>query len=130
MKSNNIETSMTSYGVEPINQVRLNNKNKKLHSSNMNEEILIYPNSMNREDLSKMTKQQLIDMLLGQKPIKPEEAKRPIPASRKFGVKQMIRYFENNPIPAYRPVPAPRIKKQKPIPTVRQKIKHFENLSD
>ena len=29
---------------------------------------IIYPISMNREDLSKMTKQQLIDMLLGQKP--------------------------------------------------------------
>ena len=29
---------------------------------------IIYSNSMNREDLSKMTKQQLIDMLLGQKP--------------------------------------------------------------
>lgn len=34
----------------------------------MNMENLIYTINMNREDLSKMTKQQLIDMLLGQKP--------------------------------------------------------------
>ena len=34
----------------------------------MNMENLIYTVNMNREDLSKMTKQQLIDMLLGQKP--------------------------------------------------------------
>ena len=31
------------------------------------ENQIIYSNSMNREDLSKMTKQQLIDMLLGKK---------------------------------------------------------------
>ena len=49
-------------------QVRLNDKNKKLYSSNMNMENLIYTINMSREDLSKMTKQQLIDMLLGQKP--------------------------------------------------------------
>ena len=28
-----------------------------------------------------------------------EEARRPIPAPRKMGVKQLIRYFENNPVP-------------------------------
>ena len=49
-------------------QVCLNDKNKKLYCSNMNMENLIYTINMNREDLSKMTKQQLIDMLLGQKP--------------------------------------------------------------
>ena len=35
---------------------------------------------------------------------------------RKMGVKQLIRYFENNPIPPYRPIPAPRTKKQQPQP--------------
>lgn len=49
-------------------QVCLNDKNKRLYGSNMNMENLIYTINMNREDLSKMTKQQLIDMLLGQKP--------------------------------------------------------------
>ena len=37
-------------------QVCLNDKNKKLYSSNMNMENLIYTINMNREDLSKMTK--------------------------------------------------------------------------
>ena len=31
--------------------------------------------------------------------------RRPVPTPRKMGVKQLIRYFENNPIPPYRPVP-------------------------
>lgn len=34
-------------------QVRLNDKNKNLYSSNMNMENLIYTINMNREDLSK-----------------------------------------------------------------------------
>ena len=48
--------------------MRLNDKNKKLYSSNVNMKNLIYTINMNREDLTKLTKQQLIDMLLGQKP--------------------------------------------------------------
>ena len=31
--------------------------------------------------------------------------RRPVPTPRKMGVKQLSRYFENNPIPPYRPVP-------------------------
>ena len=31
--------------------------------------------------------------------------RRPVPTPRKMGVKQLIRYFENNPIPPYRHVP-------------------------
>ena len=34
-----------------------------------------------------------------------EEARRPIPAPRKMGVKQLIRFFQNNPIPL---IPAPQ----------------------
>ena len=34
-----------------------------------------------------------------------EEARRPIPAPRKMGVKQLIRFFQNNPIPL---IPAPK----------------------
>ena len=37
-------------------------------------------------------------------------------------VQQLIRYFENNPIPSYRPIPAPRTKKQHPIAVPRTKI--------
>ena len=58
-----------------------------------------------------------------------EEARRPIPAPRKMGVKQLIRYFENNNLfKPPRPVPAPRTKKQQPqpqpqpIPAPRTKI--------
>ena len=39
-----------------------------------------------------------------------EEARRPIPAPRKMGVKQLIRFFQNNPIPL---IPAPQ--KRTPI---------------
>ena len=60
-----------------------------------------------------------------------EEARRPIPtprrripdlAPRKMGVKQLIRFFENNPIPPYRPIPAPRTKKQQPVPASKTRI--------
>ena len=60
-----------------------------------------------------------------------EEARLPIPtprrripdlAPRKMGVKQLIRFFENNPIPPYRPIPAPRTKKQQPVPASKTKI--------
>ena len=37
-------------------------------------------------------------------------------------VQQLIRYFENNPIPSYRPIPAPRTKKQHPIAVPQTKI--------
>ena len=39
-----------------------------------------------------------------------------------MGVDQLIRYFENNPIPPYRPIPAPRTKKQQPVPARRTRI--------
>ena len=39
-----------------------------------------------------------------------------------MGVKQLIRYFENNPIPLYRPIAPPRIKKQQPVALPRTKI--------
>ena len=45
----------------------------------------------------------------------------PIPKPRR-NVQHLIRYFENNPIPPYRPIPAPRTKKQQPIAAPRTKI--------
>ena len=56
-----------------------------------------------------------------------EKARRPIPAPRKMGVKQLIRYFENNNLhKPPRPIPAPRKKKPQPrpqpIPAPRTKI--------
>ena len=68
-----------------MSQVRFNDKNKKLYSINNTDQI-IYPISMNREDLSKMTKQQLINMLLGQKP-KTVSAKSAGPVDQTVSVK-------------------------------------------
>ena len=59
------------------------------------------------------------------------EARRPIPTPRrrtlipiprKMGVKQLIRYFKNNPIPPHRPIPPLRTKKQQPVPAPRTRI--------
>ena len=89
-----------------------------------NENKIIYSNSMNtnrnelmRRLLSGVTDDELRNLVRVR-----EEARRPIPAPRKMGVKQLIRYFENNPIPPYRPIPAPRTKKPQPVPTPRTKI--------
>ena len=48
--------------------------------------------------------------------------RRPVPTARKIGLKQLIRYFENNPIPPYRPVPTPKMKKQQPVLAPRTRI--------
>ena len=48
--------------------------------------------------------------------------RRPVPTARKIGIKQLIRYFENNPIPPCRPVPTPRMKKQQPVAAPRTRI--------
>ena len=55
-------------------------------------------------------------------PIPTPRRRIPDPAARKMGVKQLIRFFENNPIPPYRPIPAPRTKKQQPVPASKTKI--------
>ena len=46
----------------------------------------------------------------------------PIPAPRKMRVKQLTRYFDNNPIQPYRPIPARRTKKQQPVAAPKTKI--------
>ena len=56
------------------------------------------------------------------RPIPTPRKRIPTPAPRKMGVKQLIRYFENNPIPLYQPIAPPRIKKQTPIALPRTKI--------
>ena len=56
------------------------------------------------------------------RPIPTPRRRTPIPAPRKMGVKQLIRYFENNLIPPYRLIPTPRMKKQQPMPTPRTRI--------
>ena len=98
--------------------------------SNENNNI-IYSNSMktNRNELIKRLLSGLTDSELENLVRVREEARRPIPAPRKMGVKQLIRYFENNNLfKPPRPIPTPRTKKQQPqpqpqpIPAPRTKI--------
>ena len=102
-------------------------------------------NIMNKNNLSKLTKDQLITLLLAkQKPVPMPRTKKvkPIPYPRK-SVKQMVKDYENtiikppvqfrdgpqpfNIIPpskqfADTPVPKPRMKKMAPVPTQRTQI--------
>ena len=106
-------------------------------------------NNMNKRDLKKLSKSQLIEMLLKRSVKKPEiivvDDTKPVPAPRTYksrppiptprkSVKQMVKEYENNiilpplefrdkPVPAPRtvkPVPTPRT--VKPVPTPRTKI--------
>ena len=100
--------------------------------------------NMNKKDLKKLSKSQLINLLLKQSVMKPKiivvDDTKPVPAPRTYkpkppvptphkSVKQMVKQYEDNIIqpPAefrdnYKPVPAPRTKKnavKKPVPTPR-----------
>ena len=94
--------------------------------------------NMNNSDLKKLSKSELIKLLLKQnarKPIKIEimddkpvpKPRRPVPTPRK-SVKDMVKEYEDNiilPPPVFRdrPIPKPRTEKplQAPIPTPRTK---------
>ena len=101
-------------------------------------------NSMNKSDLKKLSKSELIKLLLkkDKKPVPtPRTVKqiRPIPKPRK-SVKQMVQDYENNIIlppiefrDGYKPVPLPRTKKpvpaprtKKPVPAPRTKIEQTD----
>ena len=99
-------------------------------------------NSMNKSDLKKLSKSELIKLILQQntKPVPAPRTKRPVPAPRtkrpvptpRKSVKELVDYFERQRLPAppsewlqeieqlNRPVPAPRSKK--PVPAPRTKI--------
>ena len=105
---------------------------------------IISTNSMNKHDLSNLTKSQLINLLLKQntkiqllkyklnqesKNDNKIEPRRPIPAPRK-NVKQMVQEYEDNIIPpplefrdGYKPIPKPRT--IKPIPAPRKNVKQM-----
>ena len=91
--------------------------------------------NMNNSDLKKLSKSELIKLLLKQNARKPMDDKpvpkprRPVPTPRK-SVKDMVKEYEDNiisPPPHFRddhkPIPLPRTKKllQSPIPTPRTK---------
>ena len=92
--------------------------------------------NMEKASLKKLSKSQLIKLLLKQENKKPvQQKRRPIPTPRK-SVKEMVKQYEENIIlpPAefrdnYKPVPAPRTKKnavKKPVPTPRTIIKQTD----
>ena len=93
-------------------QMVRSNKNNMIYSNNMKTNR----NELIRRLLSGVTDDELENLVRLR-----EEARRPIPAPRKMGVKQLIRYFENNNL--YKP---PRPEKQQsrpqPIPAPRTKI--------
>ena len=88
------------------------------HSNN----IMSRRNELIRRLLSGLTDSKLENLVRVREEAYPISGRRPpIPKPRR-NVQQLIRYFENNPIPPYRPIPAPRTKKQQPIAAPRTKI--------
>ena len=84
--------------------------------------IMSRRNELIRRLLSGLTDSELENLVRVREEAHPISVRRtPIPKPRR-NVQQLIRYFENNPIPPYRPIPAPRIKKQQPIAAPRTKI--------
>ena len=82
--------------------------------------------NMDKASLKKLSKSQLIKLLLKQENKKPvQQKRRPIPTPRK-SVKEMVKQYQDNII---QPVPAPRTKKnavKKPVPTPRTVIKQID----
>ena len=102
-------------------------------SATHNTQKIISTNYMNKSDLKKLSKSQLIQMLLKQdlemKKFKLRNIKqnndKPIPAPRK-SVKQMVQEYEDNIIlpplefrDDYKPTPKPRTKKPTPLPRTK-----------
>ena len=113
----------------------------KIVRSNENKNKIIYSNSMktNRNELIRRLLSGVTDDELENLVRVREEARRPIPAPRKMGVKQLIRYFENNnlykppitkkqqPQPQPRPIPAPRTKIMEKSKALKGYTKLYEN---
>ena len=79
-------------------------------------------NELIRRLLSGLTDSELENLVRAREEAHPISVRRtPIPKQRR-NVQQLIRYFENNPIPPYRPIPTPRTKKQQPVAAPRAKI--------
>ena len=136
--------------VQPISGMNVVDSRHSLPnlSNAPNKNNMLYYYNMNKSNLSKLTKNQLIELLIAkQKPVPMPRTKKvtPIPFPRK-SVKQMVKDYENtiikppmqfrdrpivqprnNIIPppkqfADTPVPKPRMKKMAPVPTQRTQI--------
>ena len=93
------------------------NKQKILSNTNIMKE-------MKKDDLSKLTKDQLINLVLNQNKKIISEEKRPIPKPRK-NVKQMVQDYEDNiilPPLEFRDKPVP-----KPRKNVKQMVQDYED---
>ena len=92
-------------------------------------EKIISTNYMNESSLKKLSKSQLIKLLLQQNA--ELQSRKPIPTPRKSSVKQMVQDYEDNIIlpllefrDDYKPIPKPRTKK--PAPLQRTKIEQVD----
>ena len=102
---------------------------------------IIYPNSMNREDLSKMSKDQLINMLLGKQTA---SAKKAGPVKQTASANQVGPVFNPKSLtqlaaekmeqsikrPAKQPSRMPSLTQLAARALVKDRIKYFEELSD
>ena len=98
------------------------NQQEARNSSIVSSNKIIYSNNMetNRKELvrrllSRITNGELKNLVRMR-----EEARCSIPSPRR-NVQQLVQYFEANPIP-YRPIPAPRRKKQQRVAAPRTRI--------
>ena len=104
-------------------QMVRSNKNNFIYSNNMKTNR----NELIRRLLSGIANDELQNLVRvreeARRPIPTPRKRIPTPAPRKMGVKQLIRYFENNNLyKPPRPIPAPGTKKQQPIAAPRTKI--------
>ena len=100
----------------------MQNINADIKSFIYSNNIMSRRNELIRRLLSGLTDSELENLVRVREEAHPISVRRPpIPKPRR-NVQQLIRYFENNPIPPYRPIPAPRTKKQQPIAAPRTKI--------
>ena len=101
---------------------------------------IIYPISMNREDLSKLSKEQLINMLLGKQtvsankagPVQTASAKRAGPVFNPKSLTQLAAEKMEQLIkrPAKQPSRMPSLTQLAARALVKDRIKYFEELSD
>ena len=139
-----------------MQMVRSNEKKNIIYSNSMSEQMrnvepharrsgnkIIYPISMNREDLSKLSKEQLINMLLGKQTVSASKAG-PVKQTAStaigpvFQPKSLIQLAANKleqsiKRPAVLPKQFTRLPTLKTVAAnavVKDKVKYFEELSD
>ena len=90
---------------------------------------IIYPNSMNREDLSKMSKDQLINILLGKQTASAKKAG-PVFNPKSLTPLAAEKMEQSIKRPAKQPSRMPSLTQLAARALVKDRIKYFEELSD